>query len=43
MCIRGEHGGRMLADGSLGKLVVETGRGEGLSLGQFVWSSKAVF
>lgn len=43
MYIRGEHGGSVLADGSLGKLVVERGRGKGPSLGQFVWSSKAVF
>ena len=43
VCIRGEHGGSMLADSSLGELVVERGRGEGLLLGQLVWSSKAVF
>lgn len=39
---KGEHGGRMLADGSLGKLAAESCRGKGLSLGQLLWSGKAI-
>lgn len=40
---KGEHGRCVRADGSLGKLAVESGRGKGLSLGQLVWSGKAIF